>query len=187
MLSDGKPFNWYIVLIFWAVLAAVCLQPSSGVIGQESPDQAWRCDPCPVVSLVSVEPSPVREGETLTVTLRIRQPIPEGSDQPIRGGIIVFDPGNSPYATELIAFVFPGGQETRTISYRVPDKDTPRTIRIVVSPVFDEEPDDFRAGQPSEMTVRVVDEDTAEITPTPPSTASPRPEPSTKPGTLDGA
>ena len=130
----------------------------------------------PEVSLVSVEPSTVREGEPLRITVRIEPPVPPlppaqaGSyeEDVVRGGILAFDSlGNDPVVDALIAFVFREGAETRSMSYWTPpDEDNvttePRTVRVKINPLFA----DYQVGQPSEITIRVIDEDTVNNLPT---------------------
>ncbi len=105
------------------------------------------------MSLASVEPSPVREGETLRITVRISQPLPEDADSQtqVRGGVIVWDSWKGEYADQLIAFVFRAGADTRLLHYTVDDDGEPttgRTIRVAANWVFDT----YRVTEPSEFT-----------------------------------
>ena len=121
----------------------------------------------PVVSLVSVEPSPeVLEGNRFTVTLGINPPVTEAYAKLLPGGrliggIRVWDSWANPSGSDLIAFAFWPGDETDILRYSVcvADDDgavqTGRTIRIDVNPVFAE----YSVGSPSETTLRVLDKD----------------------------
>ena len=106
ILCLGRRLHWRLLLAFGMALTVFLLQSNDSVFS--------RCpDACPVVSLVSVEPSPVREGENLTATVRIDQPIQQGMN-PVTGGILIFDSADlecveSGCATSLVAFVFRGG------------------------------------------------------------------------------
>ena len=112
-----------IILAFCVAFTALIFQPAHHVEGQEPPTATPT--PKPVVSLVSVEPSLVGEDERLTVTVRIDPP--GQADSRIEGGILVFDSWNDAQdgtrVDELIAFVFRGNTETRSMAIRF------RTIR----------------------------------------------------------
>ena len=131
----------------------------------------------PVVSFVSVKPRwVVEEGERLRVVLRIDPQVPaippaqasSYEKDHVRGGILVFDSlGDDPVVDRLIAFVFREGAETSSMNYWPPlDEDSvttePRTIRVKINPLFP----DYQVGQPSEITIRVIDEDAVNNLPT---------------------
>ena len=69
-----------IILVLCVAVVAIILQPDSKVDGQD----------LPVVSLVSVERSPVKEGGRLSITVGIDAPVPHGAAN-VRGGVIVWD------------------------------------------------------------------------------------------------
>ena len=98
-------------------------------------------DELPVVSLVCLSPSLVREETSLNVTVRIDPPVPSGSDKVIQGGIQVFDSFKGTQVDALIAFAFRAGQETRDMSYLVSDHEvttTDRTIRVRLNSGWDD-------------------------------------------------
>ena len=150
-----------IILAFCVAFTALIFPPGHQVAGQETPTSK------PVVSLVSVAPSPmVREGERLRITVAIAPKGKAGSK--IEGGILVFDSWNDaqdgPIVDELIAFVFRGNTETRSMSYLVHDDKaltTDRTIRIEINRLFP----DYRVDEEDEpswkTTVNVIDNDVA--------------------------
>ena len=107
MLSSLRSFDYKrIVLALCAGIIVLIIQADRRVSGQ---------DALPVVSLVSVEPSPVREGDRLRIEVRIAPPLPSDATENdrIRGGILVYDSTKGPFADALIAFVFRAGHETR--------------------------------------------------------------------------
>ena len=134
-----------IILAFYVTFIILTFQLAPQVDAQETPTPTSTPTatptPKPVVRLVSVALSPVREGERLRVTVRIAPPGQAGSR--IEGGILVFDSWNDaqdgPIADELIAFVFRGDVETRSMGYTAFDDTalTPdRTIRIEINRLF---------------------------------------------------
>ena len=145
-----------LVLVLCVGFTALTFQPDHRVSAQD----------LPVVSLTSVQPSPVREGSGLTATVRIAPPVPAGSNETIRGGIWVFDSWKGKQVDQLIAFVFRAGQVTKSMTYGVDDDGqvtTDRTIRVEVNRLFE----GYRVGAPSTTTVRVLDKDTTWSRPSP--------------------
>ena len=132
-------------------------------------------DDLPIISLVSLIPSPVEEGETLRILLKVNRPIEERDTKNGRmiGGVQIFDPSTDQSA-ELHAFAFRAGDvEVAAVPYRVPDRTpTERTIRVRVNPVFAE----YGVGSPASDTVRVIGvgdpPPTATFTPTSTSTST---------------
>ena len=154
------------------LLVVLTFQPWGRVEGQE----------LPVVSLERVDPSPVREGERLTVTVRIAPPLPADATEEtrVRGGILVYDSSKSDFADALIAFVFRAGAETRDLTYRVDDDGvitTDRTIRVAVNWVFDS----YQVGGPSEIVVPVLDTSATGSPPLPPPPLPQAPTPTPTP------
>ena len=181
-----------IALAFCLAFTILIFQPAHRVMSQATatPTSTPTATPTPkpVVRLVSVVPAPVREGERLTVAVRIDPPGQAGSK--IEGGILVFDTWNDAQdgtnVDSLIAFVFRDSTETRSIGYRVHDDNalTPnRKVRIEINRVFD----GYRVIESSESswrtTVDVIDNDTADPPPPPPPppTRTPRPPPTRTP------
>ena len=79
---------------------AIPAQPGERVLGQALPE----------VSLVSLDPSPVREGQSLQITVRIDPTITE-QNKVIRSGVRVFEPELG--GVQLIGVAFRSGQATR--------------------------------------------------------------------------
>ena len=150
-----------IILAFCVAFTALIFPPGHQVAGQETPTSK------PVVSLVSVAPSPmVREGERLRITVAIAPKGKAGSK--IEGGVLVFDSWNDAQngliVDELIAFVFRGDVETRDMSYRVPDDKAltaDRTIRVEINRLFPDYQVDEEDEQSWKTTVNVIDNDVA--------------------------
>ena len=134
----------------------------------------------PRISLVSLSPSPVEEGQTLRILVRANRQIVESDTKNGRmiGGVQIFDPSTDQSA-ELHAFAFRAGDvEVAAVPYRVPDRTpTERTIRVRVNPVFAE----YGVGSPASDTVRVIGvgdpPPTATFTPTSTSTSTSQPPP----------
>ena len=113
-----------------AVLAMVLYLASNGL----SLESKAHAQSLPVASLVSVSPNPVSEGTRLRVKVRL---VPESGapNDPVHGGIIVFDSYSGPPADELIAWAFRGGKTETTLSHLVcydGAATSGRTIRIVM-------------------------------------------------------
>ena len=129
-------------------------------------------DDLPIISLVSLIPSPVEEGQTLRILVRANRPIVESDTDNGRliGGVQIFDPSTDQTA-DLHAFAFRAGDiEVAAVSYGVPDRTpTERTIRVRVNPVFAE----YEVGSPASLIVRVIGED--DPPPPPPPTNTPLP------------
>ena len=150
-----------IILAFCVAFTALIFPPGHQVAGQETPTSK------PVVSLVSVAPSPmVREGERLRITVAIAPKGKAGSK--IEGGVLVFDSWNDAQngliVDELIAFVFRGDVETRDMSYRVPDDKAltaDRTIRVEINRLFPDYQVDEEDEDSWKTTVNVIDNDVA--------------------------
>lgn len=152
-----------IAFLLIAVAVAVVVSHERLVVGQE----------LPTVSIVSVEPSPVHEGQSLITTVRIDPPIASGlgEEANVLGGIIVHDSSKGEFADALIAFVFRSDTaQTRQMTYTVTDdgvETTDRTIRVQVNDVFDEYQVELVDGEPEVVTVQVL-EGTADPPPQPP-------------------
>ena len=164
-----------IALVLIAIAAALTLEHDRLVIGQE----------LPTVSIVSVQPSPVHEGQSLYTPVRIDPPLPSGGGDAanIRGGIIVYDSAKGESADALIAFVFrPDTAQTRRLNYGVSDdgvETTDRTIRVLVNPVFDAYQVELVNGEPEEITVEVLEGTTDPPQPPPLPPQPPPPPPAT--------
>ena len=144
-----------VVLAFCVAVAALVFHLDRRVDGQEPPVESL-----PVVTLVGLPFADVREGSTLSITVKINPTLSVGDPSleggKLTGGIIVWDPHDIEFATSLIALAFFPGDETDVVSYTVPDDGvttTDRRIRIAINPVFDV----YAVGDPSEATVRVLD------------------------------
>ena len=126
----------------------------------------------PRISLVSLSPSPVEEGQTLRILVRANRQIVESDTENGRmiGGVQIFDPSTDQTA-DLHAFAFRAGDiEVAAVSYGVPDRTpTERTIRVQVNRAFAE----YEVGSPASLTVRVIGED--DPPPPPPPTNTPLP------------
>ena len=171
-----------IVLVFCVAFTVLILQPVHRVKSQETPTSTSTATatptPKPVVRLVSVVPAPVREGERITVTVRI-SPVGEAGSK-IEGGILVFDTWNDAQdgtgVDELIAFVFRGNTETRSMSHVVHDDKalTPgRMIRIEINRLFPGYQVNEANEQSWKMTVQVTDNESTEDLPSPTATPTP--------------
>ena len=165
--------------LFLLAVAALSVQTDHRLAGQS----------LPVIRIVSVQPSPVEEGQSLRITLGIDTPLAPGTDRLI-GGTRVWDSAKGSFVDTLIAFAFYPGESTdaQTYSVSVLDDDgevaVGRTIRIDINPLFDE----YTVGSPSEASVSVRDRDdtgspspAATPTPTPIPTPTPTPEPTATP------
>ena len=113
-----------------------------------------------IVTLDPFESTCVEENSNLTATVRINEPLTsDEADQlegrKLEGGVIVFDPADSQFATVLSAFVFREGQKTANAAGFLvtpgEGKSVPRTILVAINPVFP----DYSVGMPSERTIRV--------------------------------
>ena len=173
-----SPYDKRILVAFCVAISVLILQPAHLVRGQETPTPTSTPTatptPKPVVSLVSVLPAPVREGEQLTVTVAISTPMAAGSEK-IDGGILVFDSWNDEQegsnVDHLIAFVFRDPREApgfdpaqRTMGYSVHDDSalTPgRTVRIEINRVFDGYQVDEEDEDSWKATIDVIDNDVA--------------------------
>ena len=157
----------------------------------------------PYVCLVSVKPSPVKEGEWLVVKVSINPTLeaghhfdgcPTDTDPPsntcVRGGILVFGSGNSAGpgedVDELIAFAFRAGRTTREMSYSAPADcvdSSERTIRVVINHVFP----GYSVGTPSGDVIFVTDNSNANMTAFAddkcPPDVTPEPPPPNRPAT----
>ena len=160
-----------IVLALCAVFALFSLQSDHSLSAQE----------LPTVSIANVDPRTVREGDSIRVTVRISEVLTgdQGECQKVNGGVIFRDSFRGD--NNLNAFTFRPGQKTRiAVSFLVEDDGVPtsgRTISIRVNPYFDREECGYRAGSPSEVTVRVLDKDHGGTTTEP----EPEPEPESEP------
>ena len=128
----------------------------------------------PRISLVSLSPNPVREGETLRIFLKVDREIEERDTKggKLTGGVQIFDPSTDQFA-QLHAFALRVGDiEGRAVSYRVPDRTpTERTIRVQVNRAFA-----VMWWGHLPLTVRVIgDGDPPAATPTPTPTLTPTP------------
>ena len=81
--------HWRIILVLCVTAIPLFFQSGKGVEAHHLCPQ----DPLPLVSLVSVTPSPVREGNRVEIKVRIDKPLPSNAneDDKIEGGVIVFD------------------------------------------------------------------------------------------------
>ena len=165
-IRKGLLHPGFLLLVFCAAFAAftlfVIFRPVGEVEGQSKP----------TVKIVSVSPSPVREGGRIEVVVSISPLVTDDYYEAecynrremkpcVEGGIRVFDTYNdSPdnmSVDELIAFVFRKTQVTRTMSHAVAVDCVPtsgRTIRIEINNVFD----GYTVGSPSERTITVLND-----------------------------
>ena len=175
----------FVVLVFYLALTNFAFERSTHA----------QDNTLPVISMVCLSPSPVKETTRLTIIVSIDPPIPAGSNTVIRGGVRVFDSWNGPQVDEYIATVFRAGEATDDVRHLVRDDETAttdRTIRVDIHPGWD----DHQTGTPSAMRVVVFDKDDpnpgpqrtcgeivakSTATPTPTPTATPRPAPITIP------
>ena len=156
----------FLLLVFCAAFAAftllVIFRPVGEVEGQSKP----------TVKIVSVSPSPVREGGRIEVVVSISPLVTDDYYEAecynrremtpcVEGGILVFDTYNdSPdnmSVDELIAFVFRKTQVTRTMSHAVAVDcvaTSGRTIRIEINNLFD----GYTVGSPSKLTITVLND-----------------------------
>ena len=115
-----------IILVFCVALVAIIFQPDRKVDGQD----------LPVVSLVSVGPSPVKEEGRLSITVGIDPAVASEGVQ-VRGGVIVWDSWKGEHADQLIAFVFREGDTEKNLSSQSVEDDgeitTDRTMRVAVN------------------------------------------------------
>ena len=97
---------------------------------QEDPDDR------PLVWIADANPSTVNPGQRIRVTVEIAPPLEPGTpdEDRIEGGIIVFDNWQGAFAAELIAFVFRGGQATRSMSYVVLSADDSEDVEPSTEP-----------------------------------------------------
>ena len=136
----------FVVLVFYLALTNFAFERSTHA----------QDNTLPVVSMMSLSPSPVKETTRLTIIVRIDPPIPAGSNTVIKGGVRVFDSCNGPRVDEYIATAFRAGEDTDEVRHLVPDDGvltTDRTIRVDIHPGWD----DHQTGTPSEMRVVVFD------------------------------
>ena len=177
------------LLALWSILMAVSRDneahaqsapPTTPLPLSQSDSVSLQTD-LPRISLVSLSPSPVEEGQTLRILVRANRQIVESDTENGRliGGVQIFDPSTDQTA-DLHAFAFRAGDiEVAAVSYGVPDRTpTERTIRVRVNPVFAE----YEVGSPASLIVRVIGDgeppppppaNTPTWTPTPTVTATP--------------
>ena len=179
------------LLVLWSILMAVSRDneahaqialPTTPLTSPQRDSVSLQTD-LPRISLVSLSPSPVEEGQTLRILVRANRQIVESDTENGRmiGGVQIFDTSTDQSA-ELHAFAFRAGDvEVAAVPYRVPDRTpTERTIRVRVNPVFAE----YGVGSTASLTVQVIGvgdppppPPTATFTPT--STSQPPPPPPT--------
>ena len=177
------------LLVLWSILMAVSRDneahaqialPTTPLTSPQRDSVSLQTD-LPRISLVSLSPSPVEEGQTLRILVRANRQIVESDTENGRmiGGVQIFDTSTDQSA-ELHAFAFRAGDvEVAAVPYRVPDRTpTERTIRVRVNPVFAE----YGVGSTASLTVQVIGvgdppppPPTATFTPT--STSQPPPPP----------
>ena len=151
------------LLALWSILMAVSRDneahaqrapPTTPLTLPQSDRVSLQTD-LPRISLVSLSPSPVEEGQTLHILVRANRQIVESDTDNGRliGGVQIFDPSTDQTA-DLHAFAFRAGDiEVAAVSYGVPDRTpTERTIRVRVNPVFAE----YEVGSPASLIVRVI-------------------------------
>ena len=134
-------------------------------------------DDLPIISLVSLIPSPVEEGETLRILLKVNRPIEERDTENGRliGGVQIFDPSTAQSAYWHAFALRVGDTEGRAVSYTVPDRmPTERTIRVQINQVFDEY---YEVGSTGELSVQVSGGGDPTATPTATATRVPPPPP----------
>ena len=137
------------LLVLWSILMAVSRDneahaqsapPITSLPLPQSDRVSLQTD-LPRISLVSLSPNPVREGETLRIFLKVDREIEERDTKggKLTGGVQIFDPSTDQFA-QLHAFALRVGDiEGRAVSYRVPDRTpTERTIRVQVNRAFAE-------------------------------------------------
>ena len=170
------------LLALWSILMAVSRDneahaqsapPTTSLPLPQSDRVSLQTD-LPRISLVSLSPNPVREGETLRIFLKVDREIEERDTKggKLTGGVQIFDPSTDQFA-QLHAFALRVGDiEGRAVSYRVPDRTpTERTIRVQVNRAFSS----YVVGS-LPLTVRVIgDGDPPAATPTPTPTLTPTP------------
>ena len=147
------------IFVFFGVFAGFTLFVVFRSVNEVEGHDVRTSHPLPVVSLVSVEPSTVKEGDSIKVTLKINPTLTDDlvndghakcnhSNPPcIVGGILIFDSYNdydvpgvvNKRPDDLIAFVFRVGDVDKELSHIVPNDDcktSSRTVRIEISPSF---------------------------------------------------
>ena len=110
-----------------------------------------------VVRLVSVTPSSVTEGQTLSVVAEI-SPAPSSAQ---RGGVYAVDSAAGRIGNNALRFT--ATRTTRTVDVLVPDTpavETDRTVRVTLDSAFEDPDNGYVLGTPSSLTVDVTDTDT---------------------------
>ena len=196
------------LFVLFAVFAGftlfVVLRPVNEVEGHD----VRTSHPLPAVSLVSVEPSTVKEGDSIKVTLKINPTLTDDfvndddhfkcnhSNPPcIEGGILIFDSYNdydvpgvvNKRPDDLIAFVFRVGDVDKELSHIVPNDDcktSSRTVRIEINPSFWKEVYGYTINSRT-LTVRVSGKDDSNQDDCPTGSSNPNPNPNPQPDPPD--